>query len=503
MASKTLADLEQAGSLETTDLLHIRQGLYDRSGSLGLLESFLTSNLFVPKTFTENTVEAEILKPHSSFFGDTTAQNLSLTLPFANLKTPLGALVWVGNIGENLLTVTYQADSFIELAPGEYLILILNSARQWVPTYRSAHDHTGDSANGKPINAVSAGASQTLENRMITAWPWVGKKIKQSEIVLAEGETGGVIGIDPKYIFVGTGTSPAKIIKINKNTFQKVGATLTLPVGDNDCRYLISDGEYLYAALETDPAKIVKINIRTMEKIAEYAGSANETHPLGMAFNGNTLCLGVVQKYEDPPGTWLYHAGIREINPEEMSSILFTEMSRVIPVALGQPTNFSAFTFDGTYFFLSDLSVPYVSIHKKKMGVAGTTSVSIETGYPSYSIMVIDGILYAYGAKDDATVAIHKINIADMTSQGSLEIPYARLFNGMGNGGLTHDGYNLFITTAQGLFRINPATMTKVGTEIVLNNNGGFGLTSDGAYLYIVTGDSPTKIIKRPGFCGF
>lgn len=97
-------------------------------------------------------------------------------------------------------------------------------------------------------------------------------------ITLAAGENyaeGMVIIGDYVYVGLDMGAgNPAVIKKINKDSFE-IEDSLTLSAGNEGIYDLVSEGSYLYAILSTTHGKVVKINIDTLTEVSTITLAAH------------------------------------------------------------------------------------------------------------------------------------------------------------------------------------------------------------------------------------
>jgi hypothetical protein len=77
---------------------------------------------------------------------------------------------------------------------------------------------------------------------------------------LAVGEDRILAGVatEDEFLYVGTFTSPAKVVKLKKTDMSVVGK-LTLELGENKIVSMITDSDFVYVGTDTAPGKIVRI----------------------------------------------------------------------------------------------------------------------------------------------------------------------------------------------------------------------------------------------------
>jgi len=127
MATKKLVDLPFAGGLAKTDLYHVNQAALDKKETLGTLAQFIIKGSdqgFQGENLAVNTTLTAITAQFKQYLFDTTAGNLTFTLPFSGGGAPSGACVMAVNAsGANNLTVTYQTGISVVLPPEGYAFL--------------------------------------------------------------------------------------------------------------------------------------------------------------------------------------------------------------------------------------------------------------------------------------------------------------------------------------------------------------------------------------------
>ena len=96
------------------------------------------------------------------------------------------------------------------------------------------------------------------------------------------------------YMFVGTNTAPAKIVKINLDSMEVVNYT-SLDSGVNYCRDLVYDGtnNALYAAMATSPGKIVAIDPSTLKVMGTLTLSSGQDSCNALLLIDSKLYIGL------------------------------------------------------------------------------------------------------------------------------------------------------------------------------------------------------------------
>jgi hypothetical protein len=213
-----------------------------------------------------------------------------------------------------------------------------------------------------------------------------------------EGIAGCVaLASDGTYIYAGMYTDPAKVIKIDPVIMEGV-ATYDAPPGISFCAALVFDGTYIYAGLETDPAKVVKIDPATMEGVATWTGDEAEDTCHALAFDGTYIYVGLGT---DP-------AKVAKIDPEAMETVDTWTAGEGAPSSL-------ALAFDGTYIYTGVYTDPAQVIQIDPATMETVATWTAESGISICAALVFDGEhIYAGMATEPARVA--KIAPTDMTT---------------------------------------------------------------------------------------
>ena len=97
-----------------------------------------------------------------------------------------------------------------------------------------------------------------------------------SALTLSTGENNAYSMVtDGTYAYVGTDTSPAKVVKVRLSDMSRVSA-LTLNTGENRAFSMVNDGSYTYVASYTNPINVAKIQTKTGNLIFEIQSSGKK-----------------------------------------------------------------------------------------------------------------------------------------------------------------------------------------------------------------------------------
>jgi hypothetical protein len=146
-------------------------------------------------------------------------------------------------------------------------------------------------------------------------------------LTLATGENGlrsAVIDPAGRFAYVGTGTSPARVVKLDLTTFARVGA-ITLATGENQLTSAVMDpsGRFAYFGTATDPGRVVKVDLTTFARVGAITLATGE----------NQLTSAVM----DPSGRFAYFGTATE--PGRVVQVDLTTFTRIRAVALATGEN--------------------------------------------------------------------------------------------------------------------------------------------------------------------
>ena len=282
---------------------------------------------------------------------------------------------------------------------------------------------------------------------------------------------------DGTYLYVGLGTSPAKIVKIDLSDFTIV-STLTLNSGENICNCLISDGTYLYAGLGTSPAKIVKIDLSDFTRVSSLTLNI-----------GENICTDLVSD-----GTYLYAA--QYVFPGKITKIYLSDFTIVSTLDLTAGEGLCThLLFDGSFLYIGLRGGNKIAI----INIPTFTVVSSISLLPSDSAthyLASDGT-YLYAAQNTTPGTIIKIDLSDNTIVSRLTFNIGE----NSSRGIIFDGTYLYVglgTSPAKIVKIDLSDFTRVSS---LTFGGGSdeceSLFSDGTYIYAGLRTTPGKIVRR------
>jgi len=113
-------------------------------------------------------------------------------------------------------------------------------------------------------------------------------------VTLGAGEDQIMAGVasDGEFLYVGTKTSPAKVVKINSRNMALAGS-LTLEAGEDKIVSMIADSDFLYAGTETSPGKIVRVRRSGFVRVDALALSTDENTVSAMTHGGGRIFAGL------------------------------------------------------------------------------------------------------------------------------------------------------------------------------------------------------------------
>jgi len=308
-----------------------------------------------------------------------------------------------------------------------------------------------------------------------------------NRLMLASGEDEPrALAIEGNYLYAGTRTTPAKIVKIDLASYERVGS-LTLAAGEDYTRErcMVIVGDNLYVGLDTsssEAAKIVKIDLTTFTKADTLTFGSGENHIYAIE--------------ADDEGNYLYAS----IYGGKIAKIDLSSFSRVdtldIPVA-----SYALEYYDGyLYVGLGWADGQKARVQKVDLStftIVSTLEVSTATNYDVLSLSVpYDGFLYVgYENSYDTANYIAKVNLTTFTkvSQLSLGIYYPDK--------LVPSGNRLFylFSASYGIGRINLDTFTVEDYYSAVSPDVIYDLVADPTrpnYLYGCAVSKPGTISK-------
>ena len=153
------------------------------------------------------------------------------------------------------------------------------------------------------------------------------------------GFVGIAITLDGTYLYIGLGSSPGTIVRIDTRTFT-VSATLTFNIGENDIRDLVTDGHFLYACTIDSPGVIVKIDLNTFTEVASFILDPGEDSEC-LFLHGEILYVG----------TFTFPAILVKVDLDTFT--------RVDAITLNPGEDIAANMFvDGTFIYISLATIP-------------------------------------------------------------------------------------------------------------------------------------------------
>lgn len=306
-------------------------------------------------------------------------------------------------------------------------------------------------ANGKPVSSVNplhvtlAGVQPAIptvdQKRHLVGQSTYRPEALYQTLTLAAGENNAcALAYDRENaLFVGCNTTPARIVKVDATTMQRLGA-MTLPVGAAETRVAalvaISPDIIIHVSY-TNPFVVTRINGRTMKVSGQLTGA------------------------------------------DEAVSDKF-----------GRPI-----TFDGEFVYIGCDSTAGKVVKINPYTMTRVGGVTFDTGINNVMSMVyLNGYLYAGCETNPAYIV--KINPRNMAVVSSVQLAV-----GHNNArAMTTDGRHLYVgcmTSPLQVVKFDPETMAEVAAYVAgAGENELYSMTTDGQHVYAGTWADPSVLIQ-------
>ncbi len=320
-------------------------------------------------------------------------------------------------------------------------------------------------------------------------------------IALANGEdniASAVIDLSgaTNYAYFGTDTAPGQIVKVNLNTFTRVGAATGIVAGEDNFTSAVIDtaNQFAYFGTDTAPGKIVKIDLATFAKTStitlnsgeDYLYSAAIDTSNNFAYFGNANNPGYIIKVNTSTGSFARVSSLQTNVAENWIN------SAVIDTSAG-------FAYFGTY------NAPGVIVKVRLSDNSRVGVLTLSAGEDYLSSAVIDttsATHYAYFGTNSNPGTIVKINLSSFTRVGAAT-GLAATDDYFTSAVIYTNTYAYFGTnTASGAYivKIDLSSFSKSGSSLQLNNGEDY-LTSavidgTGTFAYFGTNTSTGHIVK-------
>lgn len=282
---------------------------------------------------------------------------------------------------------------------------------------------------------------------------------------------------DGNYMWFGTDTSPAKLVRVNPINNQTT--TYTLESGEDSVFAMTTDGTYLYASTLTFPSKIIKIDPNTGSRVDTYTLTSPADRIMNMIYDGRYI-WGVT--YTSP-------AAVIKLDPTDGSFVSY-------PMSSGDNSAW-ALVSDGQNLWISTDTSP-AKIFKFNMSSGTYTSMTLSSPNVQYvNGGVFDGTNVWFSSGDSAAKLI-KVNP---------QTDRLQIFN-MNSGenygaALTFDGQNLWMSIKNGAFgrllKIDPQSPYSHTTYNLDSVNVGMtNVAFDGVNIWAGTYSNPAVVYRVP-----
>lgn len=258
-------------------------------------------------------------------------------------------------------------------------------------------------------------------------------------------------------LYIGMGTSPGKIIKVNPTTLTRM-AELELQTGQNDLETAIADmdNEYGYFATNTAPSQIIKVDLAALTVVGSITLEAGENN--------------MVTSLMDPSGDFIYFISNNTVDPAKMVKIDLNTFERVgaITFATGE-SRIGGGAVDAVHNFAYLSTAGPNPVQIIKIDLSNFTRVgAITSPYTAnHFVGAVDPAgNFAYFARGTGSAIIQKIDLNTFSIVGELNL--TGTFNAR-TAFITSGGVNLYIIgtgssgTTGRIERVNLGTFTSSG----------------------------------------
>ena len=315
--------------------------------------------------------------------------------------------------------------------------------------------------------------------------------LSASTVTALGGNNARPVVTDGTYAYVGTGDSPAKIVKILLADMSIV-ATLTLSSGENAPQFLhIATDGFLYASIYVSPGIVVKINPTTLTRVGAVALTAGENGALGMGSDATYLYVVC-----EAIGSSSAPAGLARIAlstfAEVGAAVAFTYASGEVAGRLVAVLGTEAFVYCNN---------PSNPVKVVTVDLSGWTKGSTATwGAGLYPCNEISNII----AGTYVLVTLEKspgtIVVSDLTAGGSDTASWNLASGENLPRGIYYDGTYAYVVTntdpAYVIVNTGYSTASRFRTHTATGYAAGMGLIVDSGYIRFVSGSVPSYLVQ-------
>jgi hypothetical protein len=220
----------------------------------------------------------------------------------------------------------------------------------------------------------------------------------------------GVIDPAGHFAYFGTGSYPAKIVKIDLDHFERVDA-LTLDLGEDVTRSAAIDpaGHFAYFGTDTEPVHIVKIDLTTFERV----GAIDPDPTLSYVDSAAAI---------DPSGQFAYFG----VQFGSIVKIDLANFARVGSVDTGVGTLLASALVDHNgqfaYFSTEDAPGRIVKLDLASFTVSDMLTLASGEDRPAAAALAADGAFAYYGTKQTSPGHVVKIDLATFSRVGAITL---------------------------------------------------------------------------------
>ena len=315
--------------------------------------------------------------------------------------------------------------------------------------------------------------------------------VTEKDLSLGSGNTlARTIAKTSEHLYIGIGTSPAKIVKVKLSDMSVVG-TLTLATDNNEALSMIIDnsGTYLYVGLQgvsisSTPGRIARITLADFTTVSIFTLATTEFSVRSLAINSTHLYCGV-----DISGA------------STIVKITLSDFTTKATVALTGGSVYDL-AINSTHLYCIDYSAKKIA----RVLLSDFTTVAYKTLTTAAPTGLDIDATYLYIAHFGSPGAVTKLTLADFTTEAIKTLATGENYACSVN--IDSTGTYLYVTCDTAPIKIVRLTLSDFTTTstktLAINGGAGAGPNSsisviDGidTFLYtIANADSPSNVTK-------
>jgi len=282
-----------------------------------------------------------------------------------------------------------------------------------------------------------------------------------------------------------------RIIEVDLATMTRTKALATVAnvnSGEAFFRCAVTDGTHGYFGTGTSPARVVKIKLDDMTRVGAFEAASGVTHFVSAVTDGTHGYFGTGP---DEP-----------LEPARVVKILLSDMTQVgdtLTLSEGENSLPSAVMLAGdlTHAYFGTNSFPSGQIVKVNLeNMSRVSAVTLPEGERFLSAAVADAT-HGYFATNRSPGQIIKVDLVNMTRVGELTLPTGETNFASAVRIGTHGYFGTGKQVDDRVVKVNLATMTRVGSVALTASDLHLAsAVTDGTHAYFGTLTSPGRVVK-------